>query len=263
MPASSVTIIGCGTSTGVPVLGCKCGVCQSTHPRNKRHRTSALVRLWNGKSIVIDTSADFRTQALVYGIEHVDAVLYTHAHADHIMGMDDLRGYNFSHQHSIPCFGEAQTLETLRQTFRYIFEPDPTYEGGMLPQLSLHEVKAGTAFDVCGTRVLPLSLQHGKASVLGFRMGDFAYCTDCKRIPENSLQLLRGVKTLVLDALRYESHRTHLTIPESISLSRQIGAQQTYFVHMTHTVDYDTVSAALPAGIALAYDGLEFEFSGE
>ncbi|MBX7144101.1 MAG: MBL fold metallo-hydrolase [Oligoflexia bacterium] len=261
MSASSVTILGCGTSTGVPVLGCACGVCSSPHPRNKRYRTSAVVRLWNGKNIVIDTSADFRSQALSFGLDRVDAVLYTHAHADHIMGMDDLRGYNFSHQHSIPCFSDATTLATLRRTFSYIFEPDPTYEGGMLPQLTLHEIKAYLKFELCGTEVMPLALQHGKLSVLGFRFGDFAYCTDCKSIPESSMQTLQGVKTLVLDALRYETHRTHLTIPESIEIARKIGAQQTYFVHMTHTVDYETVSKNLPPGIALAYDGLTFEFS--
>lgn len=207
--------------------------------------------------MLIDTSADLRSQALAFGLKSVDAVLYTHAHADHIMGMDDLRCFNFYKHGPIPCFSNKPTLEALRRTFPYIFEQDPNYEGGLLPKLSLHEIEAGKPFVVCDYEFYPFELQHARLQVLGFRVGDFAYATDCKVMPESSRQALKGVKHLVLDGLRFEQHRTHLTIAEAIALATELEIPLTYLTHMTHTVDYASVSAELPAHVKLAHDGLQ------
>jgi phosphoribosyl 1,2-cyclic phosphate phosphodiesterase len=261
MSQARVTILGCGTSTGVPVLGCACAVCQSSDPKNKRFRTAAVIRLPNSQQVLIDTSADLRSQALAFGLTYVDAVLYTHAHADHIMGMDDLRCFNFTKRGPIPCFGSAPTLEVLRRTFPYIFEQDPNYEGGLLPQLTLHEIAAGTPVEVCGYSFLPFGLQHARLEVLGFRLGNFAYATDCKVMPEATKAALQGVEVLILDGLRYEPHRTHLTISEAVALATELKVPRTYLTHMTHTVDFESVSRELPPHVQLAYDGLEITIS--
>ncbi len=250
-------ILGCGTSTGVPVPGCDCQVCNSPNPRNKRCRTSALLKLDDGRNILIDASTDLRHQALAHGVKRVDAVLYTHAHADHILGTDDLRCFNFVLKKAMPCYGTVQTLEGVKRCFPYIFDPDPDYQGGELAKLDLNVITHLKPFQACDLNVMPFELAHGRMSVTGFRFGEIGYATDFHFMPEESRAALKGVKYLVLDGLRYESHRTHITIPQAIDLAKEIGAQQTYLVHMTHTVEYDEVSAKLPAGVALAYDGLE------
>lgn len=252
-------ILGCGTSTGVPLPGCKCKVCLSPDPKNKRMRTSAIIKDDSGFNILIDAGPDLRWQALNFGIDAVNAVLFTHAHADHIFGMDDLRSFNFVHKQAIPCYGNAGTIAHIRRVFSYVFEPDLSYPGGILPQLSLHEIYPTKSFELGGVNIVPFSLDHISVEVLGFRVGDVAYATDCKRIPEQSMQLLKGLRYLVLSGLRYEKHNTHLTIEEAIEYASKIGAEKTFLTHMAHSVDYQEVSAKLPAHVSLAYDGLELE----
>lgn len=252
-----IKILGCGTSTGVPVPGCPCAVCTSRHPRNKRLRTAAALETPSGKVILIDASTDMRQQALEHDIRRVDAVLLTHAHADHILGIDDLRVFNFVTQRRIPLFGSSVTLSEVRRIFSYIFTPDPHYEGGLLAQLDTVEVAPFTQFQVEDISVMPFTLLHGRMPILGYRVGAFAYATDCKSIPDAALDVLRDLDVLILDGLRYEPHRSHMTIPEAVQAAQRIAAKRTYLTHMTHSVDYESVNAKLPHSIELAYDGLE------
>lgn len=254
-------ILGCGTSTGVPIPGCDCAVCLSTHPRNQRDRTSAIITGPDGCTVLIDAGPDLRQQALRWKVRRVDSVLFTHAHADHILGIEDLRGFNFVHRKAIPCYGSNETLASIRNVFHYVFNPDPNYEGGMLVKLTTHQVSPLQEFEASGIPFLPFTVMHGSLPVLGFRVGSLAYATDCNFIPEESIAQLQGLKYLFLDGLRYEQHSTHFTIPAAIEIAKRIGAEQTYLVHMTHSIDYETVTRQLPGGIALAYDGLEVTFS--
>ncbi len=250
-------ILGCGTSTGVPVPGCQCTVCTSSHPRNQRTRPSAVIELDNGSNILIDTSPDLRSQVLRWGIKRVDAVLFTHAHADHILGLDDLRGFNFATRSSIPCYGSATTLKEIRRFYDYVFNPDPNYIGGALPQVSTHEIDEVTPFELCGLKITPFKLLHGRLPVTGFLIGNTAYATDCNFIPIESKELIRGVNTLILDGLRYEPHATHFTIPQAVAAAQELEAKMTYLIHTTHTVDYEETNSKLPPNVQLAHDGLE------
>lgn len=254
-----LTILGSGTSTGVPLPGCTCAVCRSTNPRNKRLRTSALLSTEHGKNILIDASTDLRQQALTHGIARVDAVLFTHAHADHILGIDDLRAFNFVQKAAIPCYGTGRTLNDIKKVFHYIFNPDPSYKGGGLARLELHEVAEKALLSLAGAELQLFPLLHGHLRVSGFRVGKLAYATDVKEIPAESREFLAGLKYLILDGLRFEPHSTHLTIPEAIEVSREIGAELTYLIHMTHTIDHDEVNAKLPPNVRLAYDGLQLD----
>jgi phosphoribosyl 1,2-cyclic phosphate phosphodiesterase len=235
-------------------------VCLSPDPKNKRLRTSAVVRAPDGRTLLIDASTDLRQQALRYDIERVDGVLFTHAHADHILGTDDLRSFNFIQKQRIPCYGTPATLAEIRRFFNYIFEPSPDYHSGALAQLDLHEIAPLSPFEAAGFPVQPFPLIHGAVAVTGFRFGDLAYATDCNVVPPAAQETLRGVRYLILDALRYEAHRTHFTIPQAIEVAQSIGAERTILVHMTHTIDYKTVSAQLPRGVELGYDGLTLDF---
>lgn len=253
-------LLGSGTSTGVPIPGCQCEVCRSTNPRNNRTRTSALIRVHENYNIVIDTSTDFRYQALRSNLNCVNAVLYTHAHADHILGMDDLRGFNFIQRSQIPCYGTPATLKEIKRCFSYIFNQDQDYEGGLLPQLALHEIHDYEPFNVDSIRIQPFHLLHGKANVTGYRIGKLAYATDCNHIPPKSMELLKDLDVLFLDGLRFQGHSTHFTIPQAIKIAQELGVKKTYLLHTTHTVEYEEVSRSLPEGIELAYDGLEVVF---
>jgi phosphoribosyl 1,2-cyclic phosphate phosphodiesterase len=253
------TLLGSGTSTGVPMPGCVCEVCTSTDPRNQRCRTSAYLHTDAG-GILIDASTDLRHQALRWDVRRVDSVLFTHAHADHILGIDDLRVFNFVQKSSIPCYGSGKTLEGIRKMFGYLFDRDPLYEGGALARLELIEIEHSTPFVVQGLEIQPFELLHGRLPVTGYRFGPVAYATDCSAIPAESMEMLRGVKYLFLDGLRYEPHPTHLSIPEAIEIANALEAEQTWLIHTTHNVDYERVSADLPPGIALGYDGLEINF---
>ncbi|NNE70662.1 MAG: MBL fold metallo-hydrolase [Rhodothermales bacterium] len=253
-----VTLLGTGTSTGIPVIGCDCRVCQSRDPRDVRTRCSALVEA-NGVSILIDAGPDFRSQALREGLTHIDAVLITHHHFDHVVGLDDLRPFFFQNRAPIPCFAPPETEEILRRKFDYIFE-DRSYPG--VPNLSL--VRLGESpFTVesrgsdSGVTVTPIPARHGSTPVYGYRVGDFAYLTDTNHIPPASMDLLDGVQVLVLDALRRAPHATHFSLDEAVAVSREVGARETWFVHMTHSVLHAEEDAELPAGVKLAYDGLK------
>lgn len=254
-------LLGSGTSTGVPLPGCRCSVCTSKEPKNWRDRTSGLIRLDSGKNILIDTSTDLRYQAIKHDVQSVDAVLYTHAHADHILGMDDLRSFNFVHGLRIPCFGTAITIARLRETFPYIFQQDGTYEGGLLAQLEFCEFRFNEPFDVFGITITPLKLLHGKMLVAGFRIGSLGYATDCKALTAEAKEALMDCEYLFLDGLRFEPHPTHLTILEAIRLAQDLRAKQTYLIHLTHSVDFEEVNPSLPEGIGLGYDGLTVSFS--
>jgi len=252
-------ILGCGTSTGVPVIGCGCGVCTSPDPRNKRSRTSAYLRLDNGSTLLIDASMDLRFQALRDNLRRIDAVLFTHAHADHIFGIDDLRGFNFAQRQTIPCYATAATLAEIRYYFRYVFDVKP-HSGGALPQITLHEIDETRPFELCGITVQPFRVMHGALAVTGYRFGDLAYATDCNAIPSETKAALGGVKHLVLDALRHERHSTHFTISDAVAVAQELAIPNTYLIHMGHTIDYQRESEKLPSGIRFCYDGMEIRF---
>ena len=246
-----ITMLGSGTSSGVPVIGCRCAVCTSPDPRNRRLRPGIKIELAEG-TILVDTPVDLRQQALLYGLERVDAVLFTHAHADHVFGLDELRVFNFRQRTTIPCYGAEETLRDLRRVFAYAFEE--ATEGGGRPQIELHAV-AGP-FPLLGTEVVPVPVRHGSAPVLGYRLGRFAYVTDVSFIPEESFALLAGVEALVLGALRYRPHSTHFTLAEAAAAAQRIGARRTWFTHLAHDVDHADVRESLPPGVGLGYDGL-------
>lgn len=256
-----VTILGCGTSTGVPVPGCGCQVCNSQDPKNIRLRASILLQTSRGKNIIIDTSPDFRQQCLTHKLKHIDAVLYTHAHADHILGLDDLRSYNFCQRSPIPCYATATSWDGIKKTFLYVFEPDPEYKGGGLPQIEQHTFETFQELEICSETVSTFQLMHGDLEVIGFRFGDFAYATDCNHIPEKSLKALEGVKILILDGLRFEPHATHFTIEQALEVAKNLGIRRTILTHYTHSIDYNVVNPTLlERGAELAFDGMEIEF---
>ena len=255
-------ILGCGTSTGVPVPACKCAICTSEKERNIRTRTSAVISNNSGSSILIDTSTDFRVQALRWKVPRVDAVCYTHYHSDHILGLEDLRGYNYAQKSRIPVYGTKETITHLKKCFEYVFFPDPNYHGGGVAQVDAIEFEELQPLQIVGIELLPFPLKHGGINVTGYRVGEMAYATDCNIIPSESLEVLKGVRYLVLDGLRYEPHPAHLTIPEAIEIAKTIGAERTILTHMTHTIDYDEVSAKLPSGVELAFDGMLLDFEG-
>ncbi|MEZ4600822.1 MAG: GPMC system MBL fold metallohydrolase [Syntrophotaleaceae bacterium] len=252
--AFQVTLLGSGTSTGVPMLGCDCEVCRSSFRKNHRTRCSALITC-NGRQIVIDTSTDFRQQALRAKLDHVDAVLYTHAHADHIHGIDDLRAFNMVSRAAIPIFGTPATMAVIRSNFRYIFSG--AVKPGFRPQLIPWEI--GGEFMLCGLPIQPVPLRHGEEQEsCGYRIGTFAYLTDCNGIPDGSLALLRGLDVLVIDGLRFRSHPTHFSIPEAIEIAAVLGARRTVLTHINHEVEHRRDGASLPKGVELAYDGQQF-----
>lgn len=246
-----VTMMGSGTSTGVPVIGCDCAVCRSAEPRNRRLRPGLKLELPGGVALV-DTPTDLREQALRFGLPRVDAIVFTHAHADHVFGLDDVRIFNFRQRQAIPCYGSPETLRCLRRAFAYVFEDGQ--EGGGKPQLELLPVEA--PFDLLGVRWEPLPVWHGELEVLAYRIGRFAYVTDCNRIPEESLARLGGLDLLILDALRYRPHPTHFTIAEAIAVAERLRPRRTIFTHLTHDVDYGAPRMALPPGMELGFDGL-------
>jgi len=238
------------------MIGCDCAVCRSTDPRDSRSRPSITVQCDDGMQILVDTTPDLRTQALRHDLRKVDAVLFTHAHADHLMGLDEVRRYNMMTRQPMPIFAEAATLVEIQRTFAYVFEPDAP-RGGGVPDLRLFAI-AG-AFCLGRQLVQPVPVKHGPWNVLGFRFGSFAYLTDCNAIPDSSLKLLEGVEYLALDALRRRKHPTHFTIDEAIQMAGRIGARQTWFTHIAHELGHAETCASLPAGMQLAHDGLEIE----
>jgi phosphoribosyl 1,2-cyclic phosphate phosphodiesterase len=245
-----LTVLGSGTSTGVPVLGCHCAVCSSAEPRNNRTRCSALLE-WSGHKILIDTSTDFRQQALREGIEQIDSVLYTHAHADHLHGIDDLRTFTLMTGKAIPVYATRDVLDRVQGLFSYVFN-DATAPG-YRPRLQVNEVNG--AFELFGQEVTPVPLVHGPGESLGYRIGNLAYVVDCSAIPASSWELLEGLDVLVIDALRFREHESHFSINEAIEVARQLQVPKTLLTHLTHDIDYPRHSVGLPEGIEFAYDG--------
>lgn len=235
------------------MVGCSCPVCTSEDPRDERTRASLLLR-YNGGTVLIDTSTDLRRQMLREKITRIDAVLFSHAHADHVNGIDDLRGFYFLHKEVIPCFASRNDLETLQNNFGYIFNAHES--SGYAPLLVPHEVS--TSFELFGRTVVPVPLQHGRTASLGYRIGSAAYLTDCSDIPEASLKLLQGLELLIVDGLRWTEHPFHFNIPGAIAATGKLGARRTILTHLTHEIAY-TEENRLPPGFELAYDGMEID----
>ena len=242
---------------GVPTLGCHCAVCESKDPHDKRTRASALLQ-WSGHNVVIDTTPDFRFQALRAKIDRLDAVIYTHAHADHIMGMDDIRPYNFHQRAPIPLYASPDTLERLREQFNYVFREVPV--GATVPSVDVRQIEGPFRMD--GVEILPVSALHGPTGVLGFRIRDAAYLTDFSSVPESSKALLTGLDDLVLSALRDTPHVMHSTVANSLALVEELKPKRAWFTHIAHDLGHETTNARLPKHVRLAYDGLSFEVRG-
>jgi phosphoribosyl 1,2-cyclic phosphate phosphodiesterase len=251
-----VTLLGTGTSTGVPMIACPCATCHSADPRDKRLRVSAFIE-HAGNNILIDTSADFRQQMLTHNVTHLEAILYTHQHYDHIAGFDDLRAFQFLAKKAPKCFASEEVANHLRHTFDYAFGA-ALQAGGGLPQVPITLIDE-TPFDVLGLKVIPVPLLHGKLPIFGFRMGGFAYLTDCSEIPESSYSLLEGLEVLVLDGLRFKPHPTHYSIAEAVIQAERIAPGITYLTHMNHDVMHQRAERNLPSTVRLAYDGLSFD----
>lgn len=250
----TLTVLGSGTSTGVPTLGCTCPVCSSPDARDQRLRPSIWLS-YGGHQVVIDTTPDFRQQALRAGIPALDAVLFTHSHADHIMGMDDIRPYNFGRPHPLPIFANAATLADLRRVFQYVFAAQ--YTASAIPRVDAHEITGPV--DLFGARFEPIPVLHGTLPILGYRFGANAYLTDVSAIPAPSLDRLQGLDVLVLDALRRRPHPTHFHLDSALAIVERLHPQRTYFTHIAHELPHAATEAALPAGVHLAYDGLTLE----
>lgn len=249
-----LTFLGTGTSTGVPLPACHCRVCTSADPRDKRTRPSVLLE-FDGRVVVIDTTPDFRGQVLRENLERLDAVVFTHAHVDHVMGLDDVRAFCFRQGGAIPIYADAHTMENIRRIFTYIFEA--TYPAGGIPKLDPHLIEG--PFDLWGERLTPISVLHGNLPVLGFRFGQAAYVTDFSTIPESTLPLLEGLDVLILDALRHKPHPTHSSVEQSLALIERLKPRRAYFTHLAHELGHEETNAALPPGVQLAYDGLKLE----
>ena len=256
MQQMQITFLGTGTSHGIPVIGCGCGVCKSADPRDKRLRTSIRVQV-PGFSLIVDTSPDFRTQCLREDVDRVDAVLYTHAHVDHILGFDDLRRFCELENKSMPILGAPQTLDSLARVFQYAFDGSARYPNYIRPD---PQPLAGP-FQLGGFDIVPVELPHGRMTTNGFVFEKngrrlFAYYTDCADVPPAAEEAARDVEVLVIDALRHHSHQTHLTVGAALEAARRIRASKTYFIHMCHELGHAETEAALPPDVRLAYDGL-------
>ncbi|MGV3763284.1 MBL fold metallo-hydrolase [Parapedobacter sp.] len=252
-----VKFLGTGTSQGVPVIACDCEVCTSPNVKDTRLRSSVLVT-WGGKNLVIDTGPDFRYQMLREHVTHLDAVLFTHSHKDHVAGLDDVRAFNRQQGAAVDIYGTRDVHEALQREFYYAFSAK-RYPG--VPILNLHEI-ASAPFLLFGREVIPIEVMHYLMPVLGFRIGDFTYITDAKTVDDTQAEKIRGTKILVINALQREPHISHFTLDEAIVFAQRIGAEQTYFTHISHRLGlHDDVEAALPEGIFLAYDGLQLAIS--
>jgi len=249
-------VMGSGTSMGVPTIGCDCQVCRSEDPHDRRTRPSVLL-VYDGRNVLIDTTPDFREQALREHLHKLDAVVYTHAHADHILGLDDLRPLSFHRENGkIPLYASDRTAHVLRSVFRYIFESD--YKFGGLAQVEIKPIEG--AFELFGAKFVPVPIIHGEQEIYGFRVGTLAYLTDFSQIPEPSLELLQGLDIVFLDALRYRPHPTHSTVEHSLGIVERIKPRQAFFTHICHDLGHEETNAALPPNVRLAHDGLKVDF---
>ena len=252
---TAITFLGTGTSNGIPVIGCNCSVCRSSDPRDKRGRTSAVIR-HQGIVFLIDTATELLSQALAVGLDHIDATLFTHAHADHTGGFDDLRRFNELDQRHLPIYASPETAAILTQRFAYAFEDAFPFYGGK-PDLLLNTVDG--PFAINGIDVIPLPVFHGQIQVTGYRIGDIGYVTDAKVIPAETMSLLTGLDVLVLNSLRPRPHPTHLSIAEAVDVICALKPRRSFLVHLSHEISHADASAMLPDGVEIAYDGLTVE----
>jgi phosphoribosyl 1,2-cyclic phosphate phosphodiesterase len=251
-----LTVLGSGTSMGVPTIGCDCAVCRSVDPRDRRTRPSVMIT-YNGRHVLIDTTPDFREQALREKITQLDAVLYTHTHADHILGIDDLRPLTYQHKpRKMPLYATPRNCEFLRNMFRYIFEAE--YKFGGLPLVELRPIEG--AVELFGACFEPLTVIHGETPILGFRFGSAAYLTDHSEVPAETLAKLQDLDILFLDALRYKPHPTHSSVEQSLKIVGEVKPKRTFFTHICHDLPHEATNAALPSGVQLAFDGMKLEF---
>ncbi|MEP7067413.1 MAG: MBL fold metallo-hydrolase [Gemmatimonadota bacterium] len=252
-----LTFLGTGTSFGVPQIGCTCEVCSSSDPRDKRTRSGAIVETDAGKRILIDTPPELRLQLIAARVDRVDAILFTHEHADHIHGIDDVRALSVRNRSALHMYGPEDTVRTLEQRFAYIFDermrPLP---GTTKPEGDLTTLTAGVPVEIAGEIVVPIAVPHGHTTVFGYRIGDLGYVTDAKLLPPEAIDALRGVKVLVLNALFWKQHPTHMSVPEAIDTARMVGAGRTYLTHLTHDNFHAQLEAALPPGLFPASDNL-------
>jgi len=252
---ATLTVLGSGTSMGVPTIGCTCAVCHSPDPHDRRTRPSVLIE-YAGKTVLIDTTPDFREQAIREGITKIDAVLYTHSHADHILGIDDLRPLSYHRDGKIPLYARAEAADYIRNMFRYIFDAD--YKFGGLARLELKPVDG--PFDLFSARVEPIPVIHGESEIYGYRLGSAAYLTDFSQIPEESFSRLQDLDVLFLDGLRYKPHPTHSTVENSIRIAGRLKAKRVFFTHICHDLPHEATNATLPPHVRLSYDGMKLEF---
>ena len=251
-----LTVLGSGTSMGVPTIGCDCAVCRSKDPRDRRTRPSVMIS-YNTRHVMIDSTPDFREQALRENITQLDAVLYTHTHADHILGIDDLRPLTYHHKPGkLPLYGTPRACDFLRNMFRYIFEAE--YKFGGLPELELHPIEGSV--ELFGARFDPLKVIHGETPILGFRFGSAAYLTDHSEVPAETIEKLRNLDVLFLDALRYKPHPTHSTVEQSLKIVDAVKPKRTFFTHICHDLPHEATNAAMPPGVQLAFDGMKLNF---
>jgi phosphoribosyl 1,2-cyclic phosphate phosphodiesterase len=257
----TIRVLGSGTSSGVPTIGCSCDVCHSADPRDTRLRPSILIR-HGTRNILIDTTPDFRAQMLATHLDRLDAIVFTHGHADHILGLDDVRPFNYR-QGTIPMFAAPETFAVIRRVFSYAFEPRE--RATHVPQLEVNligDASGDAPFDVFGLRFEPIPVMHGHEKIYGFRFDNAAYLTDHNEVPESSIAKLQGLDVLFLDALRHKAHPTHSTLAAAVELALRIKANRTFFTHMCHDLPHASTEKTLPPGIHLAYDGLEIEVNG-
>lgn len=251
-----VTILGCGGSSGVPIIGCECAVCTSDDCRNKRLRSSVFLET-SGGNILIDTTPDLRQQALVNNITQVDHVLYTHAHADHIHGIDDTRAFNYRNNAPLPIYGDFQTLERLKMQFDYAFSSPVEQAGWYRPSLQANEIKSGVEFKLCGVDITPFEQSHGRAGKsIGYKIGNFAYSTDVKELSDEALTLLSGIDCWVVDCLAYEEAPTHAHLERTLSWIEKVKPKRAILTHMSHGLDYNVLRAELPDGTEPAFDNM-------
>jgi phosphoribosyl 1,2-cyclic phosphate phosphodiesterase len=252
---ATLTVLGSGTSMGVPTIGCTCSVCHSLDPHDRRTRPSVMLN-YDGHCVLIDTTPDFREQAIRENISRLDAVIYTHAHADHILGLDDVRPLSFRSPEKIPLYAHPRTAEALQNIFRYIF--DPNYKYGGIARVELRPMNG--SLDLFGARFEPVRVLHGEAEIQGFRFGSAAYLTDFSDIPQDSMERLRGLDILFLDALRHRPHPTHSTVANSLRLVEELQPRRAFFTHISHDLPHEETNQSLPEHVRLAHDGLKLEF---
>jgi phosphoribosyl 1,2-cyclic phosphate phosphodiesterase len=264
--SAELLFLGTGTSMGVPTLGCKCDVCHSTNPHNNRMRSSIALRFRDARhhdvrrTVLIDTGQEFRMQALRFGIDHLDAVLYTHSHADHVLGFDDLRPLTFGHATNLPLYADDHTADHLERVFEYTFRKVDRYPTSARVDLHRLSSEPGTTISLFGATIERIPVHHGRATIAGYRFGNAAYLTDMSDLPEDSYDRLRGLDIVILDALRREPHPSHSHLAKSVAIAQRIGARQTYFTHISHDLEHAAIEAELPENIHMAYDGLRLDF---